>query len=44
MATIRSDGPALVRWVTQRGSWADLGVQATGDQEALAAARVLKVF
>jgi hypothetical protein len=30
--------------VTQRGSWADLGVQATGDEKALAAARALKVF
>lgn len=43
-ATIRSDGPSLVRWVTQRGSWAEVGAQATGDQEALAAARTLKVF
>ncbi|MGH3300187.1 MAG: maleylpyruvate isomerase family mycothiol-dependent enzyme [Streptosporangiaceae bacterium] len=43
-AAIRSDGPALVRWVTQRGSWAEVGVQATGSEEALAAARTLKVF
>jgi uncharacterized protein (TIGR03083 family) len=43
-ATIRSDGPSLVRWVTQRGSWAELGVQAAGDDEALAAARTIKVF
>jgi uncharacterized protein (TIGR03083 family) len=43
-ATVRSDGPSLVRWVTQRGSWAELGVQATGDAVALATARTLKVF
>jgi uncharacterized protein (TIGR03083 family) len=43
-ATIRSDAPSFVRWVTQRGSWADLGVQATGDAVALATARTLKVF
>jgi uncharacterized protein (TIGR03083 family) len=44
MATICSDGPALVRWVTQRGAWADHGVQTAGDEAALAAARRLKVF
>jgi uncharacterized protein (TIGR03083 family) len=43
-ATVRSDAPVLVRWVTQRGSWADLGVRADGDGAALAAARTLKVF
>jgi uncharacterized protein (TIGR03083 family) len=43
-ATIRSDAPSLVRWVTQRGSWAELGVQAVGDDGALAAARTIKVF
>jgi hypothetical protein len=43
-ATIRSDAPTFVRWVTQRGSWAELGVQATGEPAALAAARTLKVF
>jgi uncharacterized protein (TIGR03083 family) len=44
MATIRSDGPALIRWITQRGTWPELGVDATGDAAALAAARTLKVF
>jgi uncharacterized protein (TIGR03083 family) len=44
MATICSDGPALIRWITQRGTWAGLGVQATGDTAALAAAQTLKVF
>jgi uncharacterized protein (TIGR03083 family) len=43
-ATIRSDGPALVRWATQRGNWAELGVTAVGDDAALAAARTIKVF
>jgi uncharacterized protein (TIGR03083 family) len=43
-ATVTSDAPAFVRWVTQRASWADLGVRAAGDERALAAARALKVF
>ncbi len=43
-ATVTSDAPAFVRWVTQRASWADLGVQAAGEEQALAAARALKVF
>jgi uncharacterized protein (TIGR03083 family) len=43
-ATISSDGPALIRWITQRGTWAELGVEAAGDAAALAAARTLKVF
>ena len=43
-ARICSDAPALVRWVTHRGSWTDLGVTATGDERALAIARTLKVF
>src|SRR5271169_3227860 len=44
MATITSDAPVFVRWVTQRGSWAGLGVQTAGDEAALAAARAIKVF
>src|SRR5215469_439266 len=43
-ATVRSDAPSFVRWVTQRGNWAELGVRATGDAVALATARTLKVF
>lgn len=43
-ATISSDAPSFVRWVTQRGSWAELGVRAAGDEEALSAASKLKVF
>ena len=44
VARISSDAPAFVRWVTQRGSWAELGVQATGDEAQLAIARSLHVF
>src|SRR4051812_31937012 len=44
VATIASDAPSLVRWVTQRGSWDDLGVKATGDDGTLAVVRTFKVF
>ncbi|MGH3122833.1 MAG: maleylpyruvate isomerase family mycothiol-dependent enzyme [Streptosporangiaceae bacterium] len=43
-ATVTSDGPAFVRWVTQRAGWEDTGVQASGDEAALAAARRLRVY
>ncbi|HEY1917102.1 MAG TPA: maleylpyruvate isomerase N-terminal domain-containing protein [Streptosporangiaceae bacterium] len=43
-ATISSGTQSFIRWITQRGNWADLGVQAHGDEAALAAARKLKVF
>jgi len=43
-ATVTSDGPAFVRWVTQRASWPDVGVEAAGDEAALAAARRLRVY
>jgi hypothetical protein len=43
-ATVTSDAPAFVRWVTQRATWADLDVQAAGDEQALAVARSLKVY
>jgi uncharacterized protein (TIGR03083 family) len=43
-ATVTSDGPAFVRWVTQRARWEDTGVQASGDEAALAAARRLRVY
>jgi|HubBroStandDraft_5_1064220.scaffolds.fasta_scaffold75131_1 uncharacterized protein (TIGR03083 family) len=42
--TIRSDAPALVRWITHRGSWDELGVEVTGDDAALTVARTLKVY
>jgi hypothetical protein len=44
MATVSSDADSFVRWVTQRGSWEQLGVQSAGDEPALSAARKLKVF
>lgn len=44
VATIESDAPSLVRWITQRGSWEELGVEATGDEDALAVARTFKVY
>lgn len=43
-ATVSCEAPAFVRWVTQRGSSADVGVQAAGDETALAAARHIRVF
>jgi uncharacterized protein (TIGR03083 family) len=44
MATVSSDAFSFILWVTQRGSWEELGVQAAGDEPALSAARKLKVF
>jgi uncharacterized protein (TIGR03083 family) len=43
-ATVTSDGPGFVRWVTQRASWPDVGVEAAGDEAALAVARRLRVY
>jgi uncharacterized protein (TIGR03083 family) len=44
VARVESSADALVRWATQRGSWAELGVQATGDEAALGTARRLNVL
>ena len=44
VASIESDAPTLVRWITQRGTWEELGVKATGNEEALAVARTFKVY
>jgi hypothetical protein len=41
---IDCDAAAFVRWVTQRGSWEALGVEARGDQAALEVVRKLTVF
>jgi hypothetical protein len=41
---VRSDADTLVRWITQRGDWKSLGVQAEGDPATLAALQGLKVF
>jgi hypothetical protein len=43
-AQITCDSEAFVRWVTQRGSWKTLGVDAQGDPSALDVARRLRVF
>ncbi len=43
-ARVSCDTPSFVRWVTQRASWAGLGVQATGDEQQLALIRSLHVF
>ena len=43
-ATIRSDAPALVRWITGRGDWTALGAGVTGGEQARAVARTLKVL
>lgn len=44
VASVRSDADSCVRWITQRGSWKDLGVEADGDSHVLADLQRLKVF
>jgi uncharacterized protein (TIGR03083 family) len=44
VATITSDVHSFILWITKRGAWDELGVQATGDAPALSAAAQLKVF
>jgi uncharacterized protein (TIGR03083 family) len=41
---IDCDAAAFVRWVTQRGSWESLGVDAHGDRATLEVVRKLNVF
>ena len=43
-AHISTDSLAFVRWVTQRGTWEDLGVRAEGDPSALELVRKLRAF
>lgn len=43
-ARITSGSEAFVRWVTQRGAWESLGVQAEGDPSALEIIRQFRVF
>ncbi|HEX3839296.1 MAG TPA: maleylpyruvate isomerase family mycothiol-dependent enzyme [Acidimicrobiales bacterium] len=43
-AELRSTPPSFVRWITQRATWEDEGVEASGDIEMLEIARNLKVF
>jgi uncharacterized protein (TIGR03083 family) len=44
VARVRSEAAPFVRWVTQRATWEESGVVATGDEQALAAATGLRVF
>jgi hypothetical protein len=41
---IESDSQAFVRWVTQRGTWEQLGVRADGDATVLEIVRQLRVI
>ncbi|OBB69446.1 pantothenate synthetase [Mycobacterium sp. 852014-50255_SCH5639931] len=43
-ARITSNSEAFVRWITQRGPWESLGVQAEGDPSAVEIIRQLRVF
>jgi len=43
-AQITSDSLAFVWWVTQRGTWDDLGVKAEGDPSLLDSVREFRVF
>ncbi|GBE64988.1 hypothetical protein MFM001_14500 [Mycobacterium sp. MFM001] len=43
-ARVTSDSQAFVRWVTQRGTWESLGVQAEGEPSTLDIIRRLRVF
>ncbi|OBH56782.1 pantothenate synthetase [Mycobacterium sp. E2479] len=43
-ARITTDSQVFVRWVTQRGTWEDLGVQTEGDPSSLDIVRRLRVF
>ncbi len=44
VATVESDGPTLVRWITQRARWEELDLEAKGAIDALDLARLLKVY
>jgi uncharacterized protein (TIGR03083 family) len=44
VAEVSSDAPSLVRWITQRGDWEQLGVKPCGDQRELGLVAQLKVF
>jgi uncharacterized protein (TIGR03083 family) len=43
-ARVTSDSQAFVRWVTQRGTWESLNVEAEGDPSILGIIRQLRVF
>jgi uncharacterized protein (TIGR03083 family) len=43
-ATVRSPAASFVRWITQRATWDECGVEAAGDERQLAIARRIRVF
>ena len=43
-AHVTTDSLGFVRWVTQRGTWEDLGVRTEGDPSILEMIRKLMVF
>jgi uncharacterized protein (TIGR03083 family) len=43
-ASVRSDADAFLRWITQRATWDQACVEATGDENVLAAMRQIRVF
>jgi len=44
VARVESESQAFVRWVTQRGTWDELGVHSDGDAAALEIVRQLRVI
>lgn len=44
VARVTTDAQAFVRWITQRGTWAGLGVRSEGDPHALRVIERLRVF
>jgi uncharacterized protein (TIGR03083 family) len=43
-ASVASDAESFLRWVTQRATWEQAGVQAAGDESVLAVVRQVRVF
>lgn len=43
-ASVRSDADAFLRWITQRATWDQAGVEAAGDHSVLAAVRQIRAF
>lgn len=44
VATIESDGPSFVRWITGRAAWEEVGVKAEGPTAAIETAASIKVY
>jgi len=44
VASVSSDAESFLRWVTQRATWEQAGVQASGDESVLAVVRQARVF